>query len=94
MYREQLVDNSHYPPLLSYLEALPSSHYIIDEQDITKHLSGDGSLFQSPSATAFAFMATGNKECLSYLQSLVQTCANGGKTSQRGFLLLFYYTYI
>ncbi|KAF3451524.1 hypothetical protein FNV43_RR07619 [Rhamnella rubrinervis] len=74
---EQLVGKYHYPPLLSFLEALPSSHYIVDEQHITKHLSGDGSLFQSPSATAFAFMATGNTDCLTYLQSLAQTFANG-----------------
>lgn len=76
--REQLVDRCHYPPLLSYLEALPSSYGIDIEQDITKHLCEDGSFFQSPSATAFAFMATGNEQCLNYLQSLVQRCPNGG----------------
>ncbi|XWS15704.1 hypothetical protein CRYUN_Cryun34aG0024700 [Craigia yunnanensis] len=72
---EELVDNQ-YPPLLSYLEALPSS-FDISEEDITMNLSGDGSLFQSPAATACAFMATGKEECLSYLQSLVGRCANG-----------------
>ncbi|KAH7545952.1 hypothetical protein FEM48_Zijuj01G0148700 [Ziziphus jujuba var. spinosa] len=60
---EQAVDDYNYPPLLSFLEALPSE-YEIDEEDITKNLSGDGSLFHSPSATSFAFMATGNKHCL------------------------------
>lgn len=74
---EKLVDNQ-YPPLLSYLEALPSS-FDISEEDITVNLSGDGSLFQSPAATARAFMATGKEECLSYLQSLVGRCANGGQ---------------
>ncbi|XVF04181.1 hypothetical protein REPUB_Repub05bG0059900 [Reevesia pubescens] len=73
---EELVDNQ-YPPLLSYLEALPSS-YDISEEDITMNLSGDGSLFQSPSATARAFMATGKEESLSYLQqSLTGRCGNG-----------------
>ncbi|KAH7568961.1 hypothetical protein JRO89_XS06G0080700 [Xanthoceras sorbifolium] len=74
---EELVDKHHvYPPLLSYLEALLPS-YDINREDIVKHLSNDGSLFQSPSATARAFMATGNGKCLAYLQSLTQRCANG-----------------
>ncbi|XWS19557.1 hypothetical protein CRYUN_Cryun31cG0025600 [Craigia yunnanensis] len=41
------------------------------------HLSGDSSLFQSPSATARAFMATGKEECLACLKSLVGTCGAG-----------------
>ncbi|KAK6283746.1 hypothetical protein POUND7_002698 [Theobroma cacao] len=72
---EELVDGQ-YPPLLSYIEALPSS-YDISGEDITMNLSGDGSLFQSPAATARAFMATGKEECLGYLESLVRRCANG-----------------
>ncbi|XP_059435952.1 S-linalool synthase-like [Corylus avellana] len=64
-------------PLFSYLEALPAA-YEIDENDIIKHLSSDGSLFQSPSATASAFMATGNKHCVAYLLSLVQRSCDGG----------------
>ncbi|KAA8519831.1 hypothetical protein F0562_014079 [Nyssa sinensis] len=46
---EELVDEYHYPPLLSYLEALPSACNI-DHEDIVLNLSGEGSLFQSPSA--------------------------------------------
>ncbi|KAF8391391.1 hypothetical protein HHK36_023695 [Tetracentron sinense] len=72
---EELVDHYHYPPLISYLEALPPS-YNIHEEDILQHLSEDGSLFQSPSATARAFMATGNKGCMIYLESLVQRCGS------------------
>ncbi|KAK2644145.1 hypothetical protein Ddye_019340 [Dipteronia dyeriana] len=72
---EELVDKHHYPPLLSYIEAL--SFYDINREDIVKNLSDDGSLFQSPSATARAFMATGNEKCLAHLQSLVQRCPNG-----------------
>ncbi|POO03632.1 (E,E)-geranyllinalool synthase [Trema orientale] len=73
---ERLVETKgHHPPLLSYLEALPSS-YNLDEEDIIKNLCDDGSLFQSPSATARAFMATGNTNCLCYLQSLVQRFSN------------------
>lgn len=66
-----------YPPLMSYLEALTPSDNIT-EDDIIRNLSEDGSLFQSPSATARAFMLTGNQKCLAYLQSLVQNCGNGG----------------
>lgn len=80
MYSEELVGNQ-YPPLLSYLEALPTS-YDVSEEEITMNLSGDGSLFQSPSATARAvmqLMATGNERTsLSYLQSVVRRCGNGG----------------
>ncbi|KAK7327930.1 hypothetical protein VNO77_22023 [Canavalia gladiata] len=68
-------DLHYYPLLLSCLEALPSSY--VSEEDICKKLSNDGSLFQSPSATAKAFMAFGKKECLMYLQSLAQRCPNG-----------------
>ncbi|XP_044495338.1 (E,E)-geranyllinalool synthase isoform X2 [Mangifera indica] len=73
---EELVDKPYNLPLLAYLEVLPSS-YAINEEQLVKHLSDDGSLFQSPSATAGAFMATGNKSCLAYLQSLVQRNSNG-----------------
>ncbi|KAJ6364146.1 hypothetical protein OIU76_029145 [Salix suchowensis] len=74
--REELVDKNHYPPLLSYLEALPAL-FNFDQEDVHKHLHADGSLFQSPSATAGAFMATGNKDCLNYLQALAQRSTNG-----------------
>ncbi|KAJ8761582.1 hypothetical protein K2173_004358 [Erythroxylum novogranatense] len=67
----------HYPPLLSYHEVLPS-HYIDDEEHILKHMDSDGSLSKSPSATASVFMATGNKDCLRYLQLLTKKFANGG----------------
>lgn len=75
--REKLVDDKNYPPLLSYFEALPPS-YDIKQEYVIGHLREDGSLFQSPSATAKAFMVTGNKLCLGYLQKLVQRCANIG----------------
>ena len=81
------MDDDDYPPLLSYLEALPSSHKI-NEEVIIKNLCGAGSLFQSPSATASAFMYTGNEKCLSYLQSLAQRCPNGGEKEIRFFSFL------
>ncbi|PON90199.1 Squalene/phytoene synthase [Trema orientale] len=74
--KEELVKDYQYPPLLSYFEALPSS-YDVEQEDILNHLSCDGSLFQSPSATACAFMAYGNTACLSYLQAMVQKCPHG-----------------
>ncbi|KAF5944450.1 hypothetical protein HYC85_018527 [Camellia sinensis] len=73
---EELVDDYHYPPLLSYLEAL-STTCDIDREVIAKYLSEDGSLFQSPSATAQAFMVTGDDKCKDYLLSLVQRCPYG-----------------
>ncbi|KAJ9690377.1 hypothetical protein PVL29_012829 [Vitis rotundifolia] len=73
---EELVDKYHYPPLISYLEALPS-WYDISREDIVKQLSDDGSIFQSPSATARAFMVSGKEECVAYLQSLLQRCPAG-----------------
>jgi len=75
--REELVDDYHYPPLLSYLEAL-STTCDIDREVIAKYLSEDGSLFQSPSATAQAFMVTGDDKCKDCLLSLVQRCPYGG----------------
>ncbi|GLT77211.1 hypothetical protein SLA2020_488190 [Shorea laevis] len=74
--REELV-GEQFPPLLSYLEVLTPTDDKLIEESITKDLSLDGSLFQSPAATARAFMATGKRECLVYLQSLVQRCPNG-----------------
>ncbi|KAL2495085.1 geranyllinalool synthase [Forsythia ovata] len=76
---EELVDETQYCdlPLLAYLESLPST-YNVHQKEIVKYLSNDGSLFQSPSATAYAFMATGNVKCRRYLMSLVQNCPNGG----------------
>nr|AGN70888.1 geranyllinalool synthase [Grindelia hirsutula] len=74
---EETVDKWHHPPLLAYLEAFQSTNCNVDQETITKHLSEDGSLFQSPSATAQAYISTGNLKCLEYLISLVQTCPNG-----------------
>ncbi|KAG7585056.1 Terpene synthase metal-binding domain [Arabidopsis thaliana x Arabidopsis arenosa] len=77
--REKLVDDCNYKPLLAYLEVLPSKLYVKNQEDIiVKSLDSiDGSLFQSPSATASAFMLTRNTKCLAYLQNLVQKCPNG-----------------
>ncbi|XP_019162041.1 PREDICTED: (E,E)-geranyllinalool synthase isoform X2 [Ipomoea nil] len=41
------------------------------------HYHGDGSFFQSPSATAHLFMTTANAKSLKYLNSLVQNYPNG-----------------
>ncbi|KAL3741885.1 hypothetical protein ACJRO7_017371 [Eucalyptus globulus] len=78
--REKLVDMKQYFPLLSYLEALPPT-YKVSHETILKHLDSDGSLFQSPSATASAYLATGNEACLAYLQSLALNCASNGVPS-------------
>ncbi|WCJ26984.1 terpene synthase 04 [Euphorbia peplus] len=75
--REREKEKKHYPPLLSYAEALADNDYNIDEQQVLQKLDKNGSLFQSPSATARAYMLTGNIGCLLYLQSLVQKCPYG-----------------
>ncbi|KVI00937.1 Terpene synthase, metal-binding domain-containing protein [Cynara cardunculus var. scolymus] len=74
---EELVDKCHHPPLIAYLETFSPTDYKVDQETITKHLSEDGSLFQSPSATAQAYISTGNQKCLNYLIQLVQKCPNG-----------------
>nr|QIQ53211.1 terpene synthase [Stellera chamaejasme] len=76
---EELVGD-HCPPLLSYLEALPSCYFIgnrnstIIRNEVAK---AGGASYQSPSATAQAFILTGDDKCLRFLQDLVQTCPNG-----------------
>ncbi|XP_024005035.1 (E,E)-geranyllinalool synthase isoform X2 [Eutrema salsugineum] len=77
--RENLVDDCNHSPLLAYLEILPSTLYVENLEDIIIKSLGniDGSLFQSPSATASAFMLTRNPKCLAYLQNVVQRCPNG-----------------
>ncbi|CAE5962779.1 unnamed protein product [Arabidopsis arenosa] len=78
-HREKLVDG-HYQrqSLLTYLEVLPSTFYAENQEHIVEILGdSDGSLFQSPSATAAAYMLSGNTKCLAYLQSLVQKCPHG-----------------
>lgn len=75
--KQKLNDQPH----LAYLEKLAHSDvyiFVNEEDEILKHLyEENGSLFQSPSATAQAFMATGNKKYLEYLMSIVQQCPNG-----------------
>ncbi|PWA74740.1 geranyllinalool synthase [Artemisia annua] len=72
-----MVDKWQYPPLLVYLETFQFTKHNVDQQTIMKHLSEDGSLFQSPSATAQAYISTRNHKCLEYLMSLVHKCPNG-----------------
>ncbi|RWR96468.1 diterpene geranyllinalool synthase [Cinnamomum micranthum f. kanehirae] len=64
------------PPLIYYYEALPPTY--IDCAEVVRHLNADGSLFQSPSATASAFMDTKDKRCQHYLESMVQRCGCSG----------------
>ncbi|XP_076910575.1 S-linalool synthase-like [Bidens hawaiensis] len=75
--KEEIADKWKSFPLLAYLETFQSEKYDVDQETITKHLSEDGSLFQSPSATAQAYISTRNPKCLKYLMSLVEKCPNG-----------------
>ncbi|GAB4831261.1 hypothetical protein Ancab_005274 [Ancistrocladus abbreviatus] len=77
LQREQIIDKYEHPPLLSYLEALPSWYCCFDEESIFSSLNEDGPVLQSPSAAAHAFIVTGHERCLAYLQTLVQTCKSG-----------------
>ncbi|CAH8358427.1 unnamed protein product [Eruca vesicaria subsp. sativa] len=79
LHRELLVDGRcNRQPLLAYLEVLPLTLYAEIQEDIIENMDDlDGSLFQSPSATAAAFMLSRNTKSLAYLQSLVQRCPHG-----------------
>ncbi|KAG6466196.1 hypothetical protein ZIOFF_027853 [Zingiber officinale] len=66
--------DQYYPPLTMFLEALPPSSRPKHEL-ILAQLMEDGSLFRSPSATAAAFMITGDANCLKYLQDMMQRCS-------------------
>lgn len=76
--REASFCEAYHPPLLAYLEALPPSYGHIGREIILLNQNKDGSLFQSPSATAHAFMVTGNEGFKLYLESMVQRCGHGG----------------
>ncbi|CAF2133819.1 unnamed protein product [Brassica rapa] len=79
LHQELLVDDRcNRQPLLAYLEVLPLTLYAENQEDIIGKLDDlDGSLFQSPSATAAAFMLSRHTKCLAYLQSLLQRCPHG-----------------
>ncbi|KAG9133783.1 hypothetical protein Leryth_018398 [Lithospermum erythrorhizon] len=68
-------ETQFHPPLLSYLEALSSTSS--NQLEIVRQLGRDGSLYRSPSATARAYMVTGNTKCLTYLKAIVRRCSNG-----------------
>ncbi|KAG1347133.1 putative S-linalool synthase-like [Cocos nucifera] len=74
--REETSCDGHHLPLPLYLEALPAI-YQGKHEEILKHKREDGSLFHSPSATACAFMITGDTDCKQYLEALLQRCGRG-----------------
>ncbi|KAJ8459313.1 hypothetical protein OPV22_032239 [Ensete ventricosum] len=65
----------YHPPSLFYLEALPAS-YRPKHERILGHQMEDGSLFHSPSATACAFMITGDAGFKEYLHGVVRRFCN------------------
>ncbi|XP_077242091.1 terpene synthase 04 [Tasmannia lanceolata] len=73
---DNLHNQSYYPPLISYLEALPATYHMNHDQ-ILRHQSEDGSLVQSPSATAQSFMLTSNEGCMLYLEAIDRRFWNG-----------------
>ncbi|XP_065031616.1 S-linalool synthase-like [Musa acuminata AAA Group] len=72
---EKSSSNDRHPPLTSFLEALPISCRPNHEVILRLQME-DGSLFHSPSATACAFMITGDRNCLEYLQTMLKRCSN------------------
>nr|XP_018677603.1 PREDICTED: S-linalool synthase-like [Musa acuminata subsp. malaccensis] len=72
---EKYSGNDRHPPLTSFLEALPISCRPNHEVILRLQME-DGSLFHSPSATACAFMITGDRNCLEYLQTMMKRCSN------------------
>lgn len=71
--REKVDDKNEHPSLksLSCAEVLLCA-CDMDELLIVKNSTEDGSLFKSPSASAAAYMATGNPAFLKYLESVIQ----------------------
>ncbi|KAL5568757.1 hypothetical protein UlMin_025332 [Ulmus minor] len=49
---------------------------LLDWEMIMKYQRNNGSLFNSPSATAFAFTNLKNADCLKYLTSVLETCGS------------------
>ncbi|KAL5976192.1 hypothetical protein ACLOJK_020522 [Asimina triloba] len=72
---KRFSDQAFDPPLMSFMEALPVTY--VNHEQMMQHQRKDGSLFQSPSATAYAFMVTGNEDFRLYLESIFQRCNNG-----------------
>uniref|UniRef100_A0A804HZA8 Terpene synthase metal-binding domain-containing protein n=1 Tax=Musa acuminata subsp. malaccensis TaxID=214687 RepID=A0A804HZA8_MUSAM len=72
---EKSSGNDRHPPLTSFLETLPISCRPNHEVILGLQME-DGSLFHSPSATACAFMITGDRNCLEYLQTMMKRCSN------------------
>lgn len=50
----------------------------LDWKKILKLQCDDGSLLYSPAATAYAYMQTGDENCLKYLSNVVEKNINGG----------------
>nr|AOG18230.1 diterpene synthase [Taiwania cryptomerioides] len=62
------------PSLIFTVEGI---HRIVDWNKVLKHERKDGSLFQSPSATACALMHTRKSSCLVYLNLMLENLENG-----------------
>lgn len=80
-HREEIIkgkgiDHMHeYDSSLIYL--IEGIHKIVDWNKVLEHQNMDGSLFNSPSATACALMHTRKSNCLGYLSSMLQKLGNG-----------------
>lgn len=61
-------------PLLHSLEGIPD----LDWEKMLKLQGPEGSFLFSPSATAFAFIETGNEKCFEYIQRTVERFNGGG----------------
>ena len=53
----------------------------LDWTMLLKLQSSDGSFLFSPSATAYAFMQTGDRKCFEYIDRIVKKFNGGGKTN-------------
>ncbi|PON80600.1 S-linalool synthase [Parasponia andersonii] len=69
--------HEYHPSLETYIEALPKKNNNNSENEVSFHQSEDGSVFQSPAATAYAFMMTGNEIFLAYLEEVVKIYEHG-----------------
>jgi ent-copalyl diphosphate synthase len=77
-YRRIPKDVMHRIPtsILYSLEGMPG----LDWQKLLNLQSGDGSFLNSPSATAYALMQTGDNKCLEYIGRIVKKFSGGGKS--------------
>lgn len=80
-HREEIIKGKGIEHMHEYDSSLiyivEGIHKIVDWNKVLEHQNKDGSLFNSPSATACALLHTRKSNCLEYLSSMLQKSGNG-----------------